>query len=83
MPRLCQVIKGVKISQGQKGRVTRPCLLEYTVLRLMKGLWFSSEAKPSYDNLMLWASSISGFSRSGEITTPSENSYDPNVRTSV
>ena len=54
MPRLCQVIKEVKISQGQKGRVTRPCFpITPRILRVMKGLWFSSEVKPSYDNLML------------------------------
>ena len=40
---------------------------------------------PSYDNLMLWAASTTaffGFCHSGGITTPSENSYDPNIHLS-
>ena len=51
----------------------------------MKRVWFPFEAKPSYDNLMLWEASTTaffGFCHSGEITTPSENSYDPNVHLS-
>ena len=86
MPRLCQIIKGVKITQGQKGRTIRPRLpITPRILRLMKGVWFPSKSEPSYDNLMLWAASTTaffGFCRSGEITTSSENSYDPNVHLS-
>lgn len=87
MPRLCQIIKGVKVSQGQKGRATRPRLpITPRILRLMKGVWFSSESAPLYDSLMLWAAATTaffGFCRSGEITTPSENNYDPNVHLSL
>ena len=82
MPRLCQIIKGVKITQGQKGKTIRPRLpITPRILHLMKGVWFPFKSEPSYDNLMQWAASTTaffGFCRSGEITTSSENSYDPN-----
>ena len=48
----------------------------------MKRVWFPSETNPSYDNLMLWVARTIAFCRSrrsGEITTPSDNSYDPNI----
>ena len=52
---------------------------------LMKRVWFPSETNPSYDNLMLWSAStiaFLGFCHSGEITTPSDNSCDPNIHLS-
>ena len=56
MPRLCQIIKGVKITQGQKGRTPHSHLpITPRILHLMKGVWFPAKSKPSYDNLMLWA----------------------------
>ena len=86
MPQLCQILKGVKVSQGQKGRTTRPRLpITPCILRLLKRVWFPYETEPSYDNLMLWAASTTaffGFCHSGEITTPSENSYDPSIHLS-
>ena len=86
MPRLCQILKGVRISQGQKGRIIRPRLpITPRILRLMKRVWFPSDTNSSYDNLMLWVVStiaFFGFCRSGEITTPSDNSYDPNIHLS-
>ena len=87
MPRLCQIIKGVKVRQGQEGRVARPRLpITPRILRLMKEVWFPSKSEPLYDSLMLWAAATTaffGFCRSGEITTPSENKYDPNVHLSL
>ena len=73
LPRLCQIIKGVKIRQGQEGRTARPCLpITPRILHLMKEVWFPSKSEWLYDSLMLWAAATTaffGFCRSGEITT--------------
>ena len=86
MPQLCQILKGVRISQGQKGRTIRPRLpITPRFLRLMKRVWFPSDTNSSYDNLMLWAAStiaFFGFCHSGEITTPSDNSFEPHIHLS-
>ena len=64
-----------------EGQDNSPSPSDYPrILRLMKRVWFPSDTNSSYDNLMLWAAStiaFFGFCRSGEITTPSDNSYDP------
>ena len=72
---------GVKIRQSQEGRAARPRLPNTPrILRLMKEVWLPSKSELLYDSLMLWAAAITaffGFCRSGEITTPSEKTYDP------
>ena len=86
MARLCQILKRVRISQRQKGRTTCPRLpITPYILCLKKRVWFPLTINPSYDNLMLWAAStiaFFSFCRSGEITTPSDNSYGPNIHLS-
>ena len=81
------MIKGVKIIKGQEGRAARPYLpITPGILRSMKGMWFPSKSEPLYDSLMLWAATTTaffGFCRSGEITTPFENKYDPSVHLSL
>ena len=87
LPRLCQIINGVKIRQGQEGRIACPRLpITPRILRLMKEVWFRSKSELLYDSLMLWAAATTaffGFCRSGKITTPSEKTYDPSVHLSL
>ena len=79
MPRLRQIIKGVQIDQGKKGRAPHPRLpITPSILRKIKSVWLSKKSTP--DKLMLWAASTTaffGFCRSGEITVSSADSYDP------
>ena len=86
LPRLCQIIKGVKIRQGQEGRTARPRLpITPRILCLMKEVWFPPKSESLYDSLMSWAATTTaffGFCRSGEITTPSEKN-DPRVHLSL
>ena len=60
-------------------RKSRPRLpITPPILREMKGVW---ERDPSnFDHIMIWAACtlcFFGFLRSGEITVPSDNRYDP------
>ena len=77
MPRLQQVLKGIKHSQAnkhQKGCTRLPITLE--IMKHLKCLWL---ANPTLDNIMLWAAAslcFFGFLRVGEITVPSETGYD-------
>ena len=85
MPRLWQIIKGVQIDQGRKGRVPRRHLpITPLILRKMKSVWLSEKSDP--DNLMLWAASTTaffGFCRSGEVTTGSDDKIDPHTHLSL
>ena len=84
MPRLWQIIKGVQIDQGRKGRDPRRRLpITPLILRKMKSVWLSEKSDP--DNLMLWAASTTaffGFCRSGEVTTGSDDKFDPHIHLS-
>lgn len=84
MPRLQQVLRGVRVEQGKAGRSPRPRLpITPGILRKMRGVW--EEEGMSRNSRMLWAAaSVNFFSfcRSGEITVPSEKSYDPTAHLS-
>ena len=84
MPRLRQVLKGIKVQTAKLGKPTRTHLpVTPSILRKLKSIWLSSN--PSYDDLMLWAASVTTFftfCRSGEITVENEKHYDPKVHLS-
>ena len=76
MPRLEQVLRGIKLTQAKGGmekKVRLPISIE--VLDKMRGVWLT---KGTQDAKMLWAAAalcFFGFLRSGELTVPSEGGY--------
>lgn len=78
MPRLQQVMRGVRVEQGKDGRTPRTRLpITPGILKRMKLVWEKEGA--SWDTTMLWAvSTVAFFSfcRSGELTIPSEGAFD-------
>ena len=79
MPRLEQVLKGIKVNQGRQGRNMPNQKLPITpeILRRIKSLWQPYETDPDY--IMLWAACcvcFFGFMWSGELTVPSQSGYD-------
>ena len=85
MPRLRQVLKGIKIECGKKGKPSRPHLpITPTILRKLKPIWLGGN-NISFNGRMLWAASLTtffSFCRSGEVTVETEASYDHNTHRS-
>ena len=79
MPRLEQVIKGIKVRQGKQGRKPRKKLpITPAILHKMRLAWETEADDP--DLIMLWAACtlcFFGFLCSGEIAIPAENAFDP------
>ena len=84
MPRLRQILKGVKVECGKQGKAPRSRLpITPSILRRLKSTWLGEN--PSYEALMLWSASLTtffSFCRSGKITVENENKYDPNTHLS-
>ena len=84
MPRLSQVMRGIKSRQAKQGRQTRPRLpITPSILRQLRRVWDHSAV--DFDHIMLWAASTAcffGFMRAGEITLPSQEAYDPTAHLS-
>lgn len=78
MPRLEQVVKGVKATQVKEGKKVKARLpITPELLLRMKQAW--SQEQDSRDIVMLWAAvsvCFFGFLRAGEICVPSDSSYD-------
>ena len=78
MPRLEQVVKGVKATQAKEGKKVKARLLITPELLLkMKQAW--SQESGSREVAMLWAAAslcFFGFLQAGEICVPSDNSCD-------
>ena len=78
MPRLEQVIKGIKVRQGKDGRRPRRKLpITPDILRKIRAPW--EARKEEAEIIMLWAACTTcffGFMRSGEVAIPSRNSFD-------
>ena len=85
MPRLRQILKGVKVEAGKSGKPTHSRLpITPSILRKMKRAWFAGSHSP-YNQSMLWAAAVTtffSFCRSGEITIPHEGAYDPTAHLS-
>ena len=81
MPWLQYVIRGIKSEEARKDKQSRP-RLPITPAILSEILQILLKDPYSFDNIMLWAASLLcffGFLRSGEITIPTLNSYDPST----
>ena len=84
MPRLRQILKGVKVERGKQGKAPQSRLpITPSILRRLKSVWLGEES--SYEALMLWSASLTtffSFCRSGETTVENEKKYDPNTHLS-
>ena len=78
MPRLRQIIRGVRVEQGKLGRAPRTRLpITPAILRKMKKIWEEQGVSWAASTLAFFA-----FCRSGEITVPCEGGYDPTAHLS-
>ena len=84
MPRLHQILKGIKLQTARLGKSTRLCIpITLSILWELKSIRLSGN--PSYDDLMLWAATVATFftfCRSEEVTVENEKLYDPTVHLS-
>ena len=78
MPRLSQVLRGIKNSQSKQGTQPRPRLpITPCILRQLKNAW--DQSAENHNTAMLWAASTTcffGFLRVGEMTVPSHEAFD-------
>ena len=84
MPRLRQILKGVKVERGKEGKASRPRMpITPTILRKIKVIWLNGGT--SFNSVMLWAAALVtffSFCRSGEVTVEDESKYDANTHLS-
>lgn len=87
MPRLHQILKGVKLERGKQGKPSRSRLpITPSILRKLKSIWLGGNMNHSFEAVMLWAASLTtffSFCRSGEITVENENKFDPSIHLSL
>ena len=80
MPKLEQVLRGIKRQNAAAGIKRERLPITPDILIQMRAVWERDSTKQ--DNIMLWAVSslcFFGFFRAGELTLPSEDSYDPQI----
>ena len=81
MPRVKQVLKGIKVVRGKEGRTTKRKLpITPTILRQL------GKGKGGPDWEMYWAAcniAFFGFLRAGELTVPSQLAYDASYHLNV
>ena len=84
MPRLRQILRGIKVEKGKAGCPHRSRLpITPMILRRMKPQWITGQ--PSFNSVMLWAAAVVtffSFCRSGETTVGGEAQYDPSTHLS-
>ena len=84
MPRLRQVLKGIKVQAARNGRSHRPRLpITPSILCKLRQVWLENNS--SFNNIMLWAAATTtffGFCRSGEVTVEHESKFDSQVHQS-
>ena len=84
MPRLHQVIKGIRVLVASSGKAPRPRLpITPSILHKFRSVWLEH---PTYNNIMLWAACTTtffGFCRSGEITVESASKFVPQIHLSL
>lgn len=90
MPRLRQVLQGVRTTVGRQGRTPRTRLpITPSILKKMKMVWAGPNrpVRPvSQDNWMLWAAATTTFftfCRAGETTVGNGGVYDPQIHLSL
>lgn len=85
MPKLEGVIRGIKSIQAREQQSKRTRLpITPHILHAMGAVWEAKGATP--DHAMLWAAvtlSFFGFLRSGEVTVPSDTTFDPTAHLTV
>ncbi len=81
MPKLKYVLRGIKLEEAKEGEQP-PQRLPVTPSILLKIQEVMLQNPSDFDNIMLWSAfslCFFGFLRSGEITVPNLQSYDPSV----
>ena len=78
MPRLCQILRGIKVIAGLQGHSKRIRLpITPSILRKMKKIWVGGE--DDFNKVMLWAAATTTFftfCQAAEITIPEGKTYD-------
>ena len=83
MPRLCQVIKGIRVQAARAGKAPCPRLpITPSILHKLRPVWLE---QPTFNSIMLWAACTTtffGFCRSEEVTVECESKFDPQIHLS-
>ena len=81
MPRLHQILRGIKSEHGNPSCTRLP--ITPGILRKLRMSWVGKDS--SFKSTILWAASLTAFFtffHSGEITVEAENQCDPNTHLS-
>ena len=85
MSRLRQVLKGIKVECGKRGKPSCSHLsITSTILRKLKAIWLGGN-NISFNDRMLWVASLTtflSFCLSGKVTVENEANYDCNTHLS-
>ena len=87
MPKLRLILRGIQVQQAKKGKQPQQRLpITPFLLRRLKTAWITQNSKATpRDQRMLWAAATTTFftfCRSGEITVPSADRFDPGAHLS-